>query len=258
MDEKDHIYKRVNSILKGKGSKSSYIGEDDFVSLVKSGITINFHIKNPSLNLENIFRTVKRAQKLSKEKLSFDPQNIEIDIYESIQEMREEGRSRSRYASWIAGIYDGRIRIISERDEEDPESLYIILTHEIIHLAIDELGGGLCPYWLDEGLAVFLSQELPDHYLKYLETAVKKNKILPLETLEKPLFSNLDESIRQLAYSQLFGITEFLEESLGWKKIRSAIIQCRRRPIKAILADLSLNYYLIEQDWKRWARKRFA
>jgi hypothetical protein len=165
MNEKARIYKKVSSIIRGDGKRSSYIGEDDFVSLIKDGITINFHIKNPNLDIENIFRAVKRAQKIVKERFDYNLEKLGIDIYDSMEEMRHEGRSKSRYASWIAGIYDGKIRLISEQEDEEPEAIYIILTHEVIHLAICDITSGLCPYWLDEGLAIYLSQELSDTYI---------------------------------------------------------------------------------------------
>jgi hypothetical protein len=254
----ERVYKKVKSILKDRGSRSSYIGEDDFVSLVKGGVTINFHIKNRHLDIENIFRAVKRAQKIVKDKFDYTLEKIDIDIYDSIDEMRQDGRSRSKYASWIAGIYDGKIRVISEKEDEEPESLYIILTHEIVHLVIDKTSGGLCPYWLDEGLAVYLSQEIPAHYFNGLQEAVKKDKVLPLELLERHLSPDADENIRQLAYSEVSSITEYLVETCGWNTIKSIICQCVRRPFKTILSDLSLNYYLLEQGWKRWLKGKSA
>ena len=122
----------------------------------------------------------------------------------------------------------------------------------------DEMSTGFCPYWLDEGLAIYLSQELSDTYLNKLQKAVRGDKIMPLEILENPLPSDAEESLRQLAYSEVFSITEYFIESYGWGKITSVIRQCRRRPIKTILIDLGLNYYLIEQGWKRWVREKNA
>lgn len=258
MKEKDRIYRRVRSILREDGEKSSYIGEDDFVSLSKGGIRINFHIKNPTLDIENVFRAVKRGQKIVKDKFDYNLEELCIDIHDSIGELRLEGKSKSRYASWIAGIYDGKIRLISEQENEEPEALYIILTHEIIHLAICDISARLCPYWLDEGLAIYLSQELSDVYFGVLQKALKEDKIMPLEILENPLPSDAEESVRRLVYSEVFSITEYFIDSYGWSKIKPVIQQCRRRPIKAILIDLGLNYYLIEQGWKRWVREKNA
>lgn len=172
--------------------------------------------------------------------------------------MRQEGRSRSRYASWIAGIYDGKIRLVSEQKDEEPEAIYIILTHEVIHLAVSEISYGSCPYWLDEGMAVYLSQELPDAYLDGLYKAVKEDRILPLEILENTLPSDTGRSVIQLAYAQAPSVIEYLIESYGWDKLISVVRQCRKRTVKAILLDLGLNYYLLEQGWKRWLRNKSA
>lgn len=257
MTEKD-IYYKVKSVIRGDGEGSSYIGENDFVSLIKGGITINFHIKQQNLNIENVFRTVKRAQNIIKDKIGYSLNKIDIDIYDSMEEMRQDGRSRSKYASWIAGIYDGKIRVISGKNEEGPEALYIILTHEIFHLAVDGLSKGNCPYWLDEGLAVHISQELPAEYQEKLTKSVKKGTILPLETLENQLPPDTEDKIRQLAYAQCSSLVDYVIDVYGWDTIRFILSQCTRRPVRTLLAEKSLNYYLLEQAWKRWYQGKIA
>ncbi len=258
MDEKDRIYNKVKSIIGERGPTSSYIGEDDFVSLMKNGVHINFHIKNPNINIENVFRAVKRAQKIVKERLGYHPDRLHIEIFNSIRELRKESQSKSRLASWVAGIYDGKVRIISDQNDEEPEALYIILTHEIVHLAIGEMSRGLCPYWLDEGMAIFLSQNLSDMYMKALHEASKNDKIIPLEILENPLPVDTEEPIRHLVYSEVFSIVEYFIAVYGWSRIKSVIEQCRRRPFKTILTDFGLNYYLLVQGWMRWMREKNA
>jgi len=258
MTEKDRIYKKVKSIIRKDGKKSSYIGEDDFVSLSKDGIKINFQNKNSALDIQNLFRVVKRAQKIFNDKFDYALETIEIDIYSSLSEMRSEGKSKSRYASWIAGIYDGKIRLISGQDDEDPNAIYILLTHEIVHLGICEMASGRCPYWLDEGLAIYLSQELSVTYMERLRKALKEEKILPLDILENSSVAEMEEPLRQLVYSQVFSITDYLVQSYGWEKVMSVTQQVRRRPIKTILSDFGLNYYLVEQGWKRWLRNNIA
>lgn len=111
MNEKERVFRKVESIIREDDKQSSYIGEDDFVSLVKGGITITFHIKQQTLDIESIFRTVKRAHKIVKDRFGYDLEKIEIDIYDSMEEMRQDGRSRSRYASWIAGIFDVSVQL---------------------------------------------------------------------------------------------------------------------------------------------------
>ncbi len=258
MNDKDRIYKKVKSIIKMDVARSSYIGEDDFVSLVKNGITINFHLKHHCLDIENVFRAIKRAQKIVKDRFDYDIKKIEIDIYNSMEEMRDDGRSKSRYASWIAGIYDGRIRVIAEKEDEEPEALYIILTHEIIHFAVCEISGGNCPYWLDEGLAVYISQDLSFEYLMKLKKALREEKVLPIEILNNSIPPDSPEELRQLAYAEASSLAEYLIETYGWDKVKSILFQSARRPIRRILSDMCLNFYLLEQGWKRWVRAKFA
>lgn len=257
MEEKQRIYKKVYSIIRER-NKSSYIGEDDYVSLARSGISVGFHIKDHNIDIENVYRTVKRAQKIVHDRFNYDLSKIDINIYGSVAEMREEGKSKSRYASWIAGIFDGKVRIVADKGNEEADSLYIILTHEIVHLAVHEIGGGLCPYWLDEGLAVHLSQGLSDDYLEALIKAVKGDRIVPLEVLEKPLSPDLDENMRRLAYAEVASIAEYLVQSRGWDSVVSMINQCKKKNMKVMLANISLNYYLLEQGWKRWFRSKGA
>jgi hypothetical protein len=117
---------------------------------------------------------------------------------------------------------------------------------------------GKCPYWLDEGLAIYFSQELSDEYINNLFKAIKKDSIIPLEVLQDPLPAKIPEDFRQLAYAEVSSIADYLIETYGWNKIKSIIYHCARRPLKAILGDLSLNYYLMERGWKRWLQNKYA
>lgn len=253
--EKKRIYEKVDSIIRKVGA-SSYIGDNDMAALVMDGINIRHHLKDKSLDTTNIIRTVKRAQKKISDNLHHDLKNISIIIYSNIGELREDGRSVSRYGSWIAGIYDdGIIRIINFREEEDTAALYITLTHEIVHLAVDEIGKKHCPYWLDEGLAVHFSQNLNDAYLNILNNALKDDAILPLSNLARPLPAYTDESVLRLAYAQSASMVSFLIDTCGMGKISKLIHQCARMDINTALCDdLGMNYYLLEIQWKRWMR----
>jgi hypothetical protein len=256
--EKARIYKKVKSVIRKK-NRSSYIGEDDFVTLSKDGIVIRYHIKYPSLDIKNIFRAVKRAKKIVRDRFGHTLEKIDISIFSSKEDLGEQGMSKSCYASWIAGIYDGTIKVISEKEEDDPGAIYIILTHELIHLAIYEISKGCCPYWLDEGLSIYLSQELSDDYIHVLYEAMKSDRTYPLAALEYPFPEDAAPEFRILAYAEAASITSYLLNIYGWDKIRSILRLCSERDMGLVLADqLSLNYYLIEQGWKRWLRSRTA
>lgn len=231
---------------------------DDYVCRSENRISISFHLNNRLLDIKNIFREVQRAREKVADLLGHDLKQIDIYINNSVYEMRQDGRSRSRYASWIAGIFDGKIRVVAEREDDDSDALYTLLTHEIIHLAVSEMSKGKCPYWLDEGLAVSMSGTLNASYLAKLNEAAKKDAILPLEALEYPLPPHATGDLRKIGYAQCSSLAEYLVETHGWATVRSFVFESAVRSTKAILADKCLNSYLLELSWKRWLLGRPA
>ena len=262
MDEEERIFRKVGSIVR-QDNRSTYIGEDDLVRLVQRGITVNFHLKHENLDLVNIFRTIKRTQRIVSEKLNHEIEDVRVNIYKTGAEMLRDGGLRGVYSSWAAGFFDGEITIVSEEDSiEEAKSLYIYLTHEIVHLAVHEIGKGLAPFWLDEGLAVYLSQELPDSYLEAIgDVLAGGGRLFTLEELERPEGRVIENNwMRRLAYAEAAYIVEcmVMNPLYGWEKVNSLLRGLTKREIKEVLFDHCLNYDLIEADLNKWARKKIV
>jgi hypothetical protein len=260
MDEEERIYRKVKSIVR-EDNRSTYIGEDDLVRLVQRGITVNFHLKHEKLDIINIFRAIKRTQKMIALKLGYDLEDIKVNIYRSGAEVLKDSGLRSQYASWAAGYFDGEITIVSEEDdEEEAKSLTIYLTHEIIHCAVYEIGEGRCPFWLDEGLSIYLSQELPDVYLEALRDALEKEDgVLLLKDLERPDPSILeDDGLRRLAYAESACAVECMVVNplYGWGKVNALLRETGKRGMESALFEQCLSYDLIQSDMEKWAKKK--
>lgn len=262
MDEEERIFRKVGSIVR-QDNRSTYIGEDDLVRLIQRGITVNFHLKHENLDLVNIFRTIKRTQKIVRQKLDHEIEDIRVNIYKTGAEMLSDGGLRGVYSSWAAGFFDGEITIVSEEDSvEEAKSLYIYLTHEIVHLAVHEIGKGRVPFWLDEGLAVYLSQELPDTYLEAIgDVLAGGGRLFTLEELERPAAEIIGSNwMRRLAYAEVACIVEcmVMNPLYGWEKVNSLLREAGKREIKEVLFEHCLNYDLMEADLDKWARKKIA
>ena len=262
MDEEERIFRKVGSIIR-QDNRSTYIGEDDLVRLVQRGITVNFHLKHENLDLVNIFRTIKRTQRIIREKLNHEIEEIRVNIYKTGAEMLRDGGLRGVYSSWAAGFFDGEITIVSEEDSvEEAKSLYIYLTHEIVHLAVHQIGRGHAPFWLDEGLAVYLSQELPDAYLEAIgDVLAGGGKLFSLEELERPEGQIITSNwMRRLAYAEAACIVEcmVMNPLYGWEKVNFLLKEIGKKDIKEVLFEQCLNYDLIETDLQQWARNKIA
>jgi hypothetical protein len=255
MKEKKQVYGKVACVSpQGYVSIPSYFGENDYGKTEISGITIHYHLKNSSLNPPNILRAVLHAQKRVKEYLGHNLNKIDnIHILNSMEEMQKHILNENKSLSWVGGIFHtGKIMVIAEPD--DPDALYVHITHEIIHLAVYQMSNGKCSCWLDEGISVYLSQDLNDTYLKQLVRATDKNSFFPFEALEQQL-PDTDENTRQLIYAQCFSMTKFLAETKGWEVVRLMFAQSATKPMSEILKYLGLNYYFLEKTWKQWLQK---
>jgi tetratricopeptide (TPR) repeat protein len=258
--EKQHIYGKVKSIIKTQKDIHSYIGENDFVELRAGSINIKFHVKNEYLDILSILRTVKRAVKLLKDRLDFEPNIVEVEIYDELLEIRQRLSEQERHSSigsWVGGLCGRRIMVNSSNPSSpEPQNLYVLLTHEYVHYALGEISGGCSPYWVEEGLAVYLSQELSDEYLDALRRSLGADALLPFEVVEKEIIDFTDEEARRLAYAQSCLAVEYLVELMGWPAIREILVSCRTTPAKQALANKGLSYFVFERDFKKWLKKR--
>ncbi|MFA6412046.1 MAG: peptidase MA family metallohydrolase [Syntrophales bacterium] len=277
-----YVLEKLKSIFREE-NPSSYIGEDDNANLSMGGVTVHCHIKDfdveqvfqvmsgeddtgwitkgnitvrchiKGLDVAQVFRTICRTQHILSNRYQHVLENVDIFLHDSLEELRQVGHDYSKHADWIAGIFDGRqVHIVSTRDDGRQNGLYVLLTHELIHLAVCEMSGGKCPYWLDEGLAVHLSQNLPEAYRNTLQMALLTDSILPLEVLETPLPPRTRARERLLAYGQVAAVAAYLVNRYGEQEIGSMIRLFGQDSITNVMAHYELNYTLLKQKWKRY------
>ena len=101
--------------------------------------------------------------------------------------------------SWAGGLYDGRIHVpVKGAEKISPERLAEVLSHELTHAIVANIGGPAVPGWIHEGLAGVMEQSGPaDEQAFMAQTAAR----LPLSSLMKG-FEMLPEDGVHLAYAQ--------------------------------------------------------
>ncbi|MCG3172849.1 MAG: hypothetical protein GMKNLPBB_01008 [Myxococcota bacterium] len=234
----------------------SYIGGDDFVTLAKDDVTIRFHIRNRSLVLEDVYRCVRRAQSKGNEWFGVAPLPVELEIYNTREELKNRAPD-SVASGWAAGVFDGRIRAALDRETQpEPQYLYVLIMHEYVHMAVRALcGHDAIPAWLDEGLAVYLSQELTSRHLDLLAAAHRQNAYLPLDALMGS-FAALEPGLANLAYAQSAMMIRFLLEKRGWPWMRE-MIPGYTREREPWLKRQGANHQTLEWDFRRWRQNHF-
>jgi hypothetical protein len=98
------------------------------------------------------------------------------------------------------------------------DQLVSTLTHELTHVTVRAAAGDRpLPCWMDEGLAVLMSNQFPD----CRRTVAKAPALLSLEALEVPSFGEYDEQDAYLAYAQSRAMTEDLLAVYGPGRLRA-------------------------------------
>jgi len=122
------------------------------------------------------------------------------------------------------GFFDGAIHVRGAKQVD--AGLAGTLHHEYTHAAIQaEVGPGLFPAWLNEGLAEYVEARAsgrrlgPGQY-RVLAEASRQGTWLPLESLAAPSFAHLPGDSASLAYLESHAMVEYLARRHGEEKLR--------------------------------------
>ena len=197
--------------------------------------------------VSNAYAALTRIAKRINEVLGYSPDDVSVVIEENLC-------SPNNGSKRAAGFYNGKIHLLAAKlHSPDPNFLYVALAHEYIHLAVDRLGKGSCPAWLDEGLAQFLSQNLNPADLHLLKQARDQDALLPLELLERDFALLKHPKLVDLAYAQSHSLVEYLEQRLGWEGIRGLLAGFSKHPDPdRALACYEMDSSSLEQAWIAW------
>jgi hypothetical protein len=248
--EKQKIYRKISAHPRdGK----SFIGEDDIVRLVKGPITIIYHLKDRHIDIEGVYRSLLQIMETVEDRLSYVPVEVFINLHGEHSELRVCTDDDRQNAKQFAGRFDGSIHLRSSAfHHSEPQRLTVIISHEYVHQAIRDICARRCPRWLDEGLAVYFSQELSSMYMNTLTHAVDEDRFFPIEALEGGALFDADSAPAALAYAQSSSLAAFLLNRIDWAGIQRLLKLMRTQSPETALHEFSLNYYLLEREWKRW------
>ncbi|MFO8033085.1 MAG: peptidase MA family metallohydrolase [Desulfohalobiaceae bacterium] len=250
--EKKKIY-QAEIPLKSDGL--TYIGADDVVQLNKGAITISYHIKDRCLDIEHIFRSLKKAMQHVGNVLNYHPEDIFLHLHGQHSQIQGGNLNDNENQASIIGLYDGHLRLNAGAFySREPQKIAVMITHEYVHKAVADLSGNRAPTWLNEGLAVFLSQDLPLEYEQLLQKAVQENAYFPCQALSNNHLFVCDRDTSTLAYAQSCSLVQFLREKIDWTGMQALLADLRNCSMEEALQQYSLNQYLLEREWRRWFR----
>ena len=121
---------------------------------------------------------------------------------------------------WVAGLYDGKIRLPLNDILTNADELKRLILHEYTHAVIFNLTRGYCPVWLNEGFAQTLEGEgLSEKQIANLKKQISRKQIFDMKSLEGSFMGISPESSVVLAYDQSLSFTAFLIEKVGQSQL---------------------------------------
>jgi tetratricopeptide (TPR) repeat protein len=173
---------------------------------------------------------------------------IVVLIYsaESFRKMRAET------PEWMAGQFDGKIRVPLPSAGMDPNVVRAILFHEYTHALIHDLTQGKCPTWLNEGLAEYEGRKHVSQPLWELEKAAQGNRLIPWLQLSEAIAPNLPTETVRLGYEQSYSVVTYLVDRYGLWRMRRLLkaIATGQSWDAAVAEELHIKLPRLEANWR--------
>jgi Tfp pilus assembly protein PilF len=116
--------------------------------------------------------------------------------------------------SWAGAVNDGKLRIpVNGMNSVTPE-LSRVLKHELAHSFINQLAGGRCPQWLNEGIAQAMEPKSLSSRGRRLAVLFKAQQQIPFNALEGS-FMRFSPMEAVLAYDESLAAVQFIIDTQG-------------------------------------------
>ena len=121
--------------------------------------------------------------------------------------------------SWTGALNDGKLRIPISGVNSMNSDLARVLKHELTHSFVNQLTGGRCPTWLNEGVAQALEPRSVGSNGRRLGQVFREQHAIPYNILEGSFmrFSNGEAS---LAYAESLAAVEYISDTYGMSDVQ--------------------------------------
>ncbi|WP_303720247.1 peptidase MA family metallohydrolase [Malonomonas rubra] len=205
--------------------------------------------KNDALG-DAVLDVLEEAYNWVGSQLDYYPQEQVTVLLYSHQEFRELTRS----PDWAGGLYDGKIRLPVGGISKVNDYVRILLYHEYMHVALNDLAKGNLPVWLNEGLAQEAERRIARPVTHAVDQDSSAKQLLSLKRLEKP-FLDLNGKQAALAYQQSYSLVRYLLHNYGWHLVGDLLRALRsgqaiEQAFDSVFEVYGLKYAEFEGVWR--------
>jgi tetratricopeptide (TPR) repeat protein len=165
----------------------------------------------------------------------------------------------TRAPAWMGAVNDGRLRIPIDGVESVTPALSRVLRHELVHSFVNQITGGRCPQWLNEGLAQLLEPSSSGARGAQLSRLFQARRHIPFTYLEASWFQfSPEEAVT--AYAQSLAAVEYIHATYGISQLRRLLqLLGQGSSIEAALRfALNSSYARLEDDITRYLQRTYG
>jgi len=161
---------------------------------------------------------------------------------------------RAETPEWVAGQYDGKIRVPLPSGQLDAAMVKQIIFHEYTHALVHDLARGKCPVWFNEGLAEYEGTKAGSPRVDQLSAAATNGRLLAWHALDRQFSSSLPLDAVALGYQQSHSIVRYLVERYGFWRIRRILKSLADGASleEAFTQEFHLKWSRLEASWQSW------
>ena len=217
---------------------------------------IVYYQHNNSASANNVIQILqKNYPRLAKE-LDYTKQEIiKIFICSTMKEYRKI--IGNNVPEWAGGVAVPSKNTIYVKTYDYNVNFSKTLIHELTHILLHNIiENNPIPRWLDEGLAVYYSDEKQYASRSMVSKAILTNSIIALSDIDKVL--TFDKSKAQLAYQESYLAVIFIVDKFGIGALKN-IIKAINNEVTidhAFLKVFKMNLWDFEFAWSKYIRKK--
>jgi tetratricopeptide (TPR) repeat protein len=166
-----------------------------------------------------------------------------------------EFRMVNNVPEYVAGLYDGKIRVPINFKRYPLPTIKGVLSHEYTHAVIFEVAGSSCPIWLNEGLAMReMDGQLPVS-AEPLRRSLNSGAVLSLDQLTDSRTWRDPQKV-WLAYAQAWIMTEYLFSRWSNSQIKDLLGRIKQGGsfVPLLREYMNRTPAQFEEEWKAYAR----
>lgn len=154
---------------------------------------------------------------------------------------------------WVAGLYDGKIRLPAYRQGFRELDLRAAAAHEMTHAFVASLSGSRAPAWIHEGLAEYEQNKVQPVNMMVFSAAVRTKTLMPMSRLlsENLKIEKMDPLEVSLFYQEVFVLVSYMIDRFQLYRMKEILLKFKEgKPAEQAIEEvLGISTSQLEQEW---------